>query len=63
MKSLLAVYWVNKEMFFLDSDGVMRNTPKNGGDPRLIVPQALVNEVLGLSHDLPVMGHQERTRE
>lgn len=55
-------YWVNKEMFFIDADGVLRNNPKNGGEPRLVVPKTLVDEVLGLSHDLPVMGHQGVSR-
>lgn len=43
-------------------DGVLRNNPKNGGEPRLVVPKTLVDEVLGLSHDLPVMGHQGVSR-
>lgn len=55
-------YWVNKEMFFIDADGVLRNNPKNGGEPRLVLPKTLVDEVLGLSHDLPVMGHQGVSR-
>lgn len=49
-------------MFFLDVDGVLRNIPKNGGDPRLVVPETLVNEVPGLCHGLPVMGHQGVSR-
>lgn len=49
-------------MFFIDADGVLRNNPKNGGEPRLVVPKTLVDEVLGLSYDLPVMGHQGVSR-
>lgn len=55
-------YWVNKEMFFIDADGVLRNNPKNSGEPRLVVPKTVVDEVLGLSHDLPAMGHQGVSR-
>lgn len=55
-------YKVNKEMFFIYADGVLRNNPKNGGDPRLVVPKTLVDEVLGLSHDLPVMGYHGVSR-
>lgn len=55
-------YWVNKEMFFIDADGVLRNNPKKGGEPRPVVPKTLVDEVLGLSHDLPVMYHQGLSR-
>lgn len=36
-------YWVNKRMFFIDTDGVLRNIPKNGSKPRLVVPKTLVD--------------------
>jgi hypothetical protein len=55
-------YWVNKEMFFIDGEGILRNNPKNGGESRLVVPKTLVVEVLGLCHDLPVMEHQGVSR-
>lgn len=50
-------YWVNKELFFIDVDGVLCNNLKNGGELRLVVLKILVDEVLGLSYDLLVMGY------
>lgn len=49
-------------MFFIDADGILRNNPNNGGEPRLVVPKTLLDEGLGLSHDLPVKGHQSVSR-
>lgn len=42
-------YRVNKEMFFLDTAGILRNIPKNENPSRLDVPKNLVDEVLNLS--------------
>lgn len=46
----------------MQMDEVLRNNPKNGGEQRLVVPKTLVDEELGLSHDLPVMGYQGVSR-
>ena len=50
--------WLNKEMFFLDGEGILRNIPKNQGDNRLVVPRKLVQEGLSMCHNLPASGHQ-----
>ncbi len=58
-------YWVNKELYYLDEDGVLFNLPKNEGkDHRLVVPSTLTKLVLELCHELPSAGHQgvSRTR-
>ena len=55
-------YWVNREMFFLDEEGILRNLAKKDGHTRLVVPKNLVEEVLSMCHDLPVMGHQGMDR-
>lgn len=56
-------YHINREQFFLDSDGVLRNRSKNNLT-RLVVPKPYIQEVLSLNHDLPMTGHQgiDRTR-
>lgn len=51
-------YRVNKEMFFLDTAGILRNIPKNENPSRLDVPKNLVDEVLHSCHNIPAMGHQ-----
>lgn len=55
-------YWVNKEMFFLDTAGILRNIPKNEKPSGLVVTKNLVDEVLYLCHDIPAMGHQGVSR-
>lgn len=40
------IYWVNEKIFFIDADEVLRNNPKNGRKPRLVMPKTLVGEVL-----------------
>jgi hypothetical protein len=54
--------WLNKDMFFLDGKGILRNIPKKQGDNRLVVPRKLVQEVLSMCHDLPASGHQGTSR-
>jgi hypothetical protein len=57
-------YWINKQMFFLDKHGVLRNTPKkDGARTRLVIPAKLRETVMELCHELPSAGHQgtERT--
>ena len=57
-------YWINKQMFFLDKHGVLRNTPKkDGARTRLAVPVKLRETVMELCHELPSAGHKgtERT--
>lgn len=51
-------YRVNKEMFFLDTAGILRNIPKNENPSRLDVPKNLVDEVFYSCHNIPAMGHQ-----
>ena len=45
-------------MFFIDTDIVLRNIPKNGSKPKLVVPKTFEDKVRRLCHDLPVLGHQ-----
>jgi hypothetical protein len=54
--------WLNKDMFFLDEKGILRNIPKKQGYNRLVVPRKLVQEVLSMCHDLPASGHQGTSR-
>jgi transposase InsO family protein len=54
--------WLNKEMFFLDAEGILRNIHKKQGDNRLVVPRQFVQEVLSMCHDLPASGHQATSR-
>jgi hypothetical protein len=55
-------YWINKQMFFLDKHGVLRNTPKKART-RLVIPVKWRETVMELCHELPSAGHQgtERT--
>ena len=54
--------WLNKEMFFLDGEDILRNIPKKQVDNRLVVPRKLVQEVLSMCHDLPASAHQGMSR-
>ncbi|XP_033759516.1 uncharacterized protein K02A2.6-like [Pecten maximus] len=59
-------YWINRERYYLDADGVlMRKSVDPGGDPILIVPLDQRKEVISLCHDIPASGHQgiKRTEE
>ena len=57
-------FWINRNMFFVDDNGILRNIPKKeGNQKRLVVPVTLRQTVLEFSHELPSAGHQgtERT--
>ena len=57
-------FWINKDMFFLDDHGILKNIPKKQeNQTRLVVPISLRETVLQLNHELPSAGHQgtERT--
>jgi hypothetical protein len=56
-------YWINKQMFFLDKHGVLRNTPKKeGARTRLVILAKLRETVMELCHQLPSAGHQGTKR-
>ncbi|CAG2255195.1 tatD [Mytilus edulis] len=52
-------YWINKDMFYLDDNEILRNLDKKDRTPRLVVPRDLVEQVISLCHDIPAAGHQE----
>ncbi|CAG2191777.1 unnamed protein product [Mytilus edulis] len=37
-------YWINKDMFYLDDNGILRNLDKKDRTPRLVVPRDLVEQ-------------------
>ncbi|CAG2188812.1 unnamed protein product [Mytilus edulis] len=51
-------YWINKDMFYLDDNEILRNLDKKDRTPRLVVPRDLVEQVISLCHDIPAAGHQ-----
>ncbi|VDI13362.1 Hypothetical predicted protein [Mytilus galloprovincialis] len=55
-------YWINKDMFYLDDNGILRNLDKKDRTPRLVVPRDLVEQVISLCHDIPAAGHQGMNR-
>ena len=58
-----AIGYISK-CFFLDENGVLRNTPnKEGARTRLVIPAKLRETVMELCYELPSAGHQgtERT--
>ena len=50
-----------KSEFFKDGDAVIYKRRKNG-EPLLVVPEALVNEILSLNHDSIYAAHPGRHR-
>lgn len=57
-------YWVNRDCFSLENDLIWRKNPKTGLR-QLLVPQANRDEIMSLSHRIPLAGHQgaERTTQ
>ena len=51
-------YWLNKEIFFIDESGLLRNLDKHSSKPRLVIPRDLTEEIMSLCHDIPSSGHQ-----
>ncbi|CAG2209720.1 unnamed protein product [Mytilus edulis] len=56
-------YWINKEKFFLDDNGILKSYPKDeGASVRLVIPSSLKDTVMELCHELPSAGHQGMVR-
>ena len=56
-------YWINKQMFFLDKHGVLRNTKKKEeARTRFVIPEKLRETVMELCRGLPSAGHQGTER-
>lgn len=56
-------YWINKELFTLDDDGVLwRRDPQHLTKKVIVAPTSMRQEILALSHDLPSAGHQGQER-
>ena len=56
-------YWLNKELFVLDSDGMLWKKDKNDPDKSLLViPSSVKTEIMRLSHSVPSAGHQSVDR-
>ncbi|CAG2189295.1 unnamed protein product [Mytilus edulis] len=56
-------YWINKEKFFLDDNGILKSYPKDeGASVRLVIPSSLKDTVMELCHELPSAGHQGMIR-
>ena len=51
-------YWINRELYELDDNGVLWRKPTDQGKATLMVPKSMRNEVLALCHDVPAAGHQ-----
>ena len=55
-------YWINKELFFFSNETVLWKRDENSEAKVLVVPIALKEEILSLSHCLPSSGHQGQDR-
>lgn len=51
-------YWINRNLFYLDKDGLLRSNSPDGTSDRLVVRRKFVDEILALCHDIPTSGHQ-----
>ena len=52
-------YWINKDLYCLDSNGVLwRKGNDDSHVQYLVIPSTLTNEVMKWCHDLPASGHQ-----
>jgi RNA:NAD 2'-phosphotransferase (TPT1/KptA family) len=58
-------YWLNRQVFVLNSKGVLMRERTDKHPRRLVVPDSCRTEILQLSHDIPAAGHQgvQRTKE
>ena len=56
-------YWINKELYFLDTNGILwKRDVENTSTKLLVVPAGLKEEIMSLNHELPSAGHQGQER-
>ena len=51
-------YWINRDTFVLEKNGLINYISPKDSKKRLLVPRTFVKELLALCHDLPASGHQ-----
>lgn len=52
-------YWINRELYSLDQEGVLWRKPgEENGEKILVVPVDMKEQVLELCHNIPSSGHQ-----
>lgn len=56
MSKAAKAYWINKELFILDQDGLLWK--QDEGTKVLVLPSTMIAEVMNLCHDVPSTGHQ-----
>lgn len=60
MSKAAKAYWINKELFILDQDGLLWK--QDEGTMVLVLPSTMIAEVMSLCHDVPSTGHQGVSR-
>lgn len=60
MSKAAKAYWINKELFILDQDGLLWK--QDEGTKVLVLPSTMIAEVMNLCHDVPSTGHQGVSR-
>lgn len=60
MSETAKCYWINKELFILDKDKVLRKTV--GDAKRLALLKSMRVKIMNLCHDIPSSGYQRVAR-
>lgn len=60
MSKAAKAYWINKELFILDQDGLLWK--QDEATKVLVLPSTMIAEVMNLCHDVPSTGHQGVSR-
>lgn len=53
MSKAAKAYWINKELFILDQDGLLWK--QDEGTKVLVLPSTMIAEVMNLCHDVPLL--------
>lgn len=62
MSKAAKAYWINKELFILDQDGLTSIWKQDECTKVLVLPSTMIAEVMNLCHDVPAAGHQGVSR-